>query len=74
MPEIKATSQLNLTTQDGSIILSYIYKGECPGCKGVVETLEQDIEIDNKDHHFVLAYCISEKKQLKTREVIKLEE
>ncbi len=63
----------SLKTSDGSIVLSYIYKGECPDCKSNLETLEQDLTIDNKDHHFALAYCLICKKQVKTKEVVKLD-
>lgn len=66
-------TQIDSKVEKGPIVLSYIYKGACPTCNSPVETLEQDIEIDGKVHHFVLAYCLNCKKQVETKKVPKLE-
>lgn len=57
----------------GPIKLAYVYKGACDTCRNPVETLEQDIDVDGKERHFVLAYCLNCKKQLLNKEVKKLE-
>ena len=55
------------------LYLSYIYRGNCSDCGSNVETLEQDLTIDGKNHYLVMAYCMSCKKQLQNKEVKKLE-
>ena len=70
MSEVKGVSE----GTPKRILLSYLYIGNCPDCNSKVETLEQDIKVDTRNHHFVVAYCMNCKKQVKVRETPKLED
>jgi hypothetical protein len=54
--------------EDKPIILGYKYTGTCPSCHQDVSTLELDA--DGK--HFAVAFCLFEKKQIESKEVVNL--
>lgn len=52
----------------GKILLKYVWEGSCPDCSNPVDT----IDIQSGKQYISIAYCMTCRKQLRERPVVKL--